>query len=105
MAMGNMGDLMQRAQEMQRKMKQVQADLKKRTVQGDAGGGMVKVFVNGQQEVLKIEIDPEVVDPKDVGMLEDLVLVAVKTAVEKSQELSREEMSRVTGGISLPGLF
>lgn len=105
MSMGNMGDLMQRAQEMQRKMRQVQADLKKRTVQGESGGGMVKVFVSGQQEILKIEIDPEVVDAKDVGMLEDLVLVAVKSAMEKSQELSREEMSRVTGGISVPGLF
>lgn len=100
-----MGDLMQTAQEMQRKLKQVQADLKKRTVQGESGGGMVKVFVSGQQDVLKIEIDPEAVDPEDVGMLEDLILVAVKNGLEKSKELSREEMSRATGGLPLPGLF
>ncbi|MEM7168148.1 MAG: YbaB/EbfC family nucleoid-associated protein [Planctomycetota bacterium] len=106
MAFGNnMGDLMQHAQEMQKKIRQVQTELKKRVVQGEAGGGMVKVFVNGQQEVMKLEIDKEVVDSDDVGMLEDLLLVAVKNGLEKSKELSKEEMGRVTGGLNIPGLF
>ncbi len=103
--MGDMGNLMQQAQKMQREMRQVQEDLKKRTVMGDAGGGMVKVYVNGAQDVLKIEVDPEVVDPEDVGMLEDLLLVAVKNGIEKAKELSKAEMSRVTGGLPMPGLF
>jgi DNA-binding YbaB/EbfC family protein len=100
-----MGQLFQQAQKMQREMKQVQDDLKKRTVVGEAGGGMVKAYVNGQQEVLKIEIDREAVDPEDLGMLEDLLLVALKNGLEKSRELSKTEMGRVTGGLNLPGLF
>ena len=100
-----MGQLFQQAQKMQREMKQVQDDLKKRTVVGEAGGGMVKAYVNGQQDVLKIEIDREAVDPEDLGMLEDLLLVALKNGLEKSRELSKTEMGRVTGGLNLPGLF
>ncbi len=83
----------------------VQEDLKKRIVTGESAGGMVKAYVNGQQEMVKIEIDKEAVDPDDIGMLEDLVLVAVKNALEKSKELSKEEMARVTGGVNLPGMF
>lgn len=106
MAFGNnMGDLMQSAQEMQKKIRQVQIELKKRVVQGEAGGGMVKVFVNGQQEVVKLEIDKEAVDPDDVGMLEDLILVAVQNGLEKAKELSKEEMGKATGGLNIPGLF
>lgn len=100
-----MGDLVQHAQEMQRKLQKVQGDLKKRTVLGESGGGMVKAYVNGQQELLKIEIDPASIDKDDVGMLEDLVLVAVKNGMEKAKALSKEEMGRVTGGLNLPGLF
>ena len=100
-----MGQLFQQAQKMQRELKQVQDDLKKRTVVGEAGGGMVKAYVNGQQDVLKIEIDREAVDPEDLGMLEDLLLVALKNGLEKSRELSKTEMGRVTGGLNLPGLF
>ena len=105
MSLGDFGPLLQHAQKMQKEMRQVQDDLKKRTVMGESGGGMVKCYVNGQQEVLKLEIEPEVVDPSDVGMLEDLILMAVKSGMEKSQELSRAEMNKVTGGINLPGLF
>jgi len=100
-----MGGLFQQAQKMQKDMKAVQDDLKNRVVGGESGGGMVKVYANGNQEVVKIEIDREAVDPDDVGMLEDLILVAVKTSLEKAKELSREEMGRVTGGLDLPGLF
>ncbi len=105
MTLGDMGQLFQQAQKMQREMKQVQDELKKRNVVGEAGGGMVKVYFNGQQDAVKVEIDKEVVDPEDVGMLEDLLIVALKNGLEKSKELSKNEMGRVTGGLSLPGLF
>ena len=103
--MGDMSGLFQQAQKMQRDLRTLKEDLRKRTVSGEAGGGMVKVFVNGQQEVLKIELDPSTVDPDDVDMLEDLILVAVKEGIKKSKELEEEEMSRVTGGLNLPGMF
>ena len=105
MTMGDMSQLFQQAQKMQRDMKQVTDDLKKRTVVGEAGGGMVKVYANGAQEVLKFEIDKEVIDPEDSGMLEDLLQLATKAALDKARELSQSEMSRVTGGLNLPGLF
>ena len=105
MAMGDMSQLLQQAQKMQREMKQVQDDLKKRTVVGEAGGGMVKVYANGAQEILKFEIDKDAVDPEDVGMLEDLLQVATKSALDKARELSQSELGRVTGGLNLPGLF
>ena len=100
----DLSGLMQQAQKMQREMKTVKDELKKRTVLGEAGGGMVKAYVNGQQELLKIEIDPQVVDADDVGMLEDLILVAMREGLTKAKEMSEEEMSRVTGG-QLPGFF
>ena len=100
----DLSGLMQQAQKMQREMREVKDDLKKRTVLGESGGGMVKAYINGQQEILKVEIDPQVVDPEDVGMLEDLILVAVKEGLKKAKDLSDEEMSRVTGG-QFPGLF
>ena len=100
----DLSGLMQQAQKMQREMRQVKDELKKRTVLGESGGGMVKAYVNGQQELMKVEIDPQVVDSDDVEMLEDLILVAVREGLQKSKELSDEEMSRVTGG-QFPGLF
>ncbi|MFN0058020.1 MAG: YbaB/EbfC family nucleoid-associated protein [Planctomycetota bacterium] len=102
---GDMSHLIQHAQRLQREMKQVQEELKKRIVSGEAGGGQVKVFFNGQQEALKIEIDPQVVDPADLGLLEDLLLIAMKSGLEKSKTLSQEEMGRLTGGVNIPGLF
>ncbi|MGA1489153.1 MAG: YbaB/EbfC family nucleoid-associated protein [Planctomycetota bacterium] len=100
----DLGGLMQQAQKMQREMRQVKDELKKRTVLGESGGGMVKAYVNGSQQLLKVEIDPQVVDADDVEMLEDLVLVAVREGLEKARELSDEAMSRGTGG-QVPGLF
>ncbi|MDE0960485.1 MAG: YbaB/EbfC family nucleoid-associated protein [Planctomycetota bacterium] len=104
MSTGDLGGLFQQAQKMQKELKAVQEDLKQRTVLGESGSGLVKVYANGQQEVLKIEIDPKVVDPDDVEMLEDLLLVAVGQALEKAKELSDQETSRVTGGMSFPGM-
>lgn len=89
---------------MQKKMAEVQEGLKNRVVEGSSGGGMITAMVNGHQELLKVKIDPQVVDPDDVEMLEDLVVAAVSQAVKKSKELAKEEMAKVTGGLSLPGM-
>jgi len=105
---GNMGDMMKQMQKqavtMQKKMEEIQRDLKERVIETSSGGGMVTVQVNGKHEILNINIDPEVVNPDDVQMLEDLVLAAVSQAMKKSQEMYQEEMAKVTGGISVPGL-
>ncbi len=105
---GNMGDMMKQMQKqavkMQKRAEEIQEDLKERVVEASSGGGMVTVHVNGKQELLSIKIDPEVVDPNDVQMLEDLVLAAVSQAMKKSQEMYQEEMSKLTGGLNVPGL-
>ena len=100
-----MGDLVRHAQRMQHKMSEVQAGLRERVVEGTAGGGMVTVMVNGQQEVMAVKIDPQVIDPDDPAMLEDLILAASRQALKKSKDMAQEEMSKVTGGMNLPGMF
>lgn len=102
---GNMGGMMKQAQEFQKKMAQVQEDLRTRVVEGAAGGGMVKAQVNGKLELVAIKIDPEVVDPEDTDMLQDLIIAAVAQGTKKAQELAEREMAKVTGGLSIPGLF
>ena len=105
---GNMGNMMKQAQKMQQKMLEMQEELSKRTVEGSSGGGMVKVVANGQQDILEIKIDPEVVDPDDIELLEDLIVAAVANARENSKQMMEEEMSKlVPGGLSglgIPGL-
>jgi DNA-binding YbaB/EbfC family protein len=98
------GDMMKQIQKMQSKMEEIQKELENKRVEGSSGGGMVKVIANGKQEILEIKIDPEVVNKEDVEMLEDLILAAVNQAKEKSQEIQTEEMSKLTGGLKLPGL-
>lgn len=101
-----MGKLMKQAQTFQKKMKDMQEDLADRVVEGTSGGGMVKVQVNGVQEVISVKIDPEVVDPEDAEMLEDLVTTALAQALKKSKELNEGEMKKLTGEMGLPpGLF
>ncbi len=106
--MGNLGDMMKQMQKqavnMQKKMEDVQGDLRERVIDATSGGGMVTVHMNGKQEFLSIKIDPEVIDPKDPQMLEDLVLAAVSQALKKSQEMYQEEMGKLTGGLNFPGL-
>ncbi|HYE98978.1 MAG TPA: YbaB/EbfC family nucleoid-associated protein [Planctomycetota bacterium] len=92
-------------QDMQKQLQKVQEDLKERVVEGTAGGGMVKVKVNGQQEVLDLKIEPDVINPDDKGMLEDLVLAAVNEAVKKSKKLQEQEMAKATGMMMPPGMF
>lgn len=104
MGKGMMGDMMKQVQQMQQKMAELQAELEKTTVEGSSGGGMVKVVSNGKHEIVSVTIDPEVVDPDDIEMLQDLVAAAVNQAREKIQELQTEQMSSVTGGLNIPGL-
>ncbi len=99
-----MGNLMKQAQQMQAKMAKMQEEVGKRTVEAAAGGGMVKVVVTGRQEVVSIDIEPEVVDPDDVEMLQDLVLAAVNQALRESQAMMTDEMSKLTGGLKIPGM-
>jgi len=101
---GGMGNLMKQAQQMQQKMLKLQEDVAKRTLDASVGGGMVTVTVNGKSEVLRIKIEPQVVDPNDVEMLEDLILAGVNEALRKAQEMVSEEMSKLTGGLKIPGL-
>lgn len=101
----NMNALMKQAQKMQEKIAQAQDELKTKTVEASVGGGMITVVVNGGQELLKITINKEVIDPEDPETLQDLVLSAVNTGLKKSQEMVQEEMGKITGGINLPGMF
>jgi DNA-binding YbaB/EbfC family protein len=94
--------MMKQLQQMQERMLKVQEELGEKSVEGSAGGGMVSVRVSGHQKLLSVTIKPEVVDPADVDMLQDLVLAAVNDALEKSRQLAQKELSTVTGGLGLP---
>ena len=91
--------------ELQDRMAKVQGDLKDQEVEGTAGGGMVVAKVNGNQELVDLSINKDVVDPDDVEMLQDLVVAAINNALDQARELNQSEMSKVTGGIKIPGLF
>jgi DNA-binding YbaB/EbfC family protein len=101
---GDMGSLLKQAQQMQKRMQDAERELGERVLEGSAGGGVVKVFVNGNQEVQGIKIAKEAVDPDDVETLEDLVEVAVRDAMSKAKQLREKELAKITGGMSLPGL-
>ncbi len=103
--MGNMGSMMKQAQKLQSKMLKLQEELSEKTVEASSGGGMIKVVANGKQQIISIQIEKEVVDPEDVEMLQDLVLAAVNDALTRSQEMVSGEMSKLTGGLSIPGLM
>jgi hypothetical protein len=101
---GNMNNMMKQMQKMQKKMEEVQAQVDATELEATSGGGAVKVVVNGKREVLDIEIDPSVVDPEDVEMLQDLVMAAVNEALRKAEEFAAKEMGKVTGGLNIPGM-
>jgi DNA-binding YbaB/EbfC family protein len=97
-------NMMKEAQRLQQQMQAMQEEIGKRKVEATAGGGMVTVEASGKQELLSIKIDREVVNPEDVGMLEDLVLAACNEALRKSRELVQQELGKLTGGLKIPGL-
>ncbi len=96
--------MLRQAQQLQQRMMRVQEELESATVETTAGGGVVKAVVTGKLKLESIEIDPEVVTPDDVGMLQDLVLAAVNDGLEKAQEMAASRMSQLTGGLNIPGL-
>ena len=101
---GSMQKQLQQMQAMQRKMEQMQAEIEEKEVTTTAGGGAVTVTVNGKKEIVKLEIKPEVCDPDDVEMLQDLVIVAVNEGLRQIDEISNSEMGKITGGLGIPGL-
>jgi len=100
----NLNKLMKQAQKMQEQMAKTQAELEEKTVEVSAGGGKVTVIANGAGDVLSIKIDKEIVDPNDVEFLEEVVLSGVKQAIEQGKALAQSEMTRITGGLGMPGL-
>ncbi|MGI6702554.1 MAG: YbaB/EbfC family nucleoid-associated protein [Clostridia bacterium] len=102
--MGNMGNMMKQVQKMQQEMARLQAELEERTVESSAGGGVVNVVATGKKEIKEINIKREAVDPDDVEMLEDLILVAVNEALRQAEEMVAGEMAKITGGLNIPGL-
>ena len=105
MLKGGMGNLMKQARQMQDKMAKLQEEMASKTVEATAGGGMVTATANGAGDIVSIKIEPQVVDPEDVEMLEDLVRAACNEAVRKGRDLMSEEMKKLTGGMNIPGLF
>ncbi len=105
MTRGGIGNIMKQAQQMQRRMAELQEELEKKQVVASAGGGMVTAVVSGKQQLLELKIDPAAVDPGDVEMLQDLVTAAVNEAIKQSQQMAQEEMGKITGGMNIPGLF
>jgi len=101
----NMKDLMKQAQKMQADMMKQQEELENQVFSASAGGGMVKVEMNGRHEVTSIKIEPQAVDPDDVEMLEDLILAALQEVGNKVSEASNDAMGKLTGGMKIPGLF
>ena len=100
----NIQKMMKEAQRMQERMAAAQSELAARTVEASAGGGKIKVVATGAGDIVSIKIDPQVVDPTDVEMLEDLVLAGVKQALEDAKTLAGDEMGKLTGGLKIPGL-
>ncbi len=102
--MPDLGNIMQAAQRMQQELARVQAELAQKRVEATAGGGMVTAVVSGELKLMALKIDAAVVDPKDVAMLQDLIVAAVNQALDKAKAMQQAEMAQVTGGLSLPGM-
>lgn len=103
--MGNMNGMMKQVQQMQKQMEKMQEELELREIDTTSGGGAVKVTVNGKKEILKLEIQPDVVDAEDMEMLQDLIMVAINDALKQADEMMSREMGKLTGGLNIPGLF
>lgn len=103
--MKGLNGLMKQAQQMQQKMATLQKELESREIETSSGGGMIKIKITGKQQIVSISINKECVDPNDVASLEELVKTAVNQAVKESQDMVSSAMSKITGGINIPGLF
>ncbi|MCL2839961.1 MAG: YbaB/EbfC family nucleoid-associated protein [Defluviitaleaceae bacterium] len=101
----NMNNLMKQAQKMQKQMAEMQEALTNKTLEVSAGGGAIKVTINGEKQIQALTISPDVVDPDDVEMLQDLVISAVNEAIRQMDESTNAQMSKITGGMNMPGLF
>ncbi len=101
----NIKEMMRQAQRLQNKIAQIQEELATKTVEASVGGGMVKAVANGKPEIVSVSIEPEVADPDDLEMLQDLVVAAVNEALARAKEMVESEMAKVTGGLKIPGLF
>jgi DNA-binding YbaB/EbfC family protein len=100
----NIGNIMKQAKKMQEKMGRLQEELETKTIEAQAGGGMVRVVVNGKFELVSLKIEKEVVNPEDIEMLQDLIAAAVNEGIRKAQEMASSEMAKITGGLGIPGL-
>lgn len=103
--LGDFSNLLKQAQKMQKEMSRIQEELKSKVVEGSAGGGMVVSHFNGSRELLSVKIDPSVINPDDAELLEDLVSAAVKQGLKAAKELQEKELSSLTGGLNIPGMF
>ena len=101
----NMNQILKQAQKMQEEMQKAQAELEAKEVEASVGGGVVTAKVNGKKEVVSIEIKPEVVDPDDIEMLQDLIMSAVNQAMKQIDDIQASQIGRLTGGMNMPGLF
>lgn len=102
--MPNMGQIMKQAQQFQAKMAKMQEEVGNRTVEASAGGGMISVVANGRQEIISVHIDPEVINPDDAEMLQDLIMAAVNDALSRARDMMNEEMGKLTKGLNIPGM-
>ncbi len=102
---GNMNNMMKQAQKMQQEMLKMQQELEEKVIEASAGGGAVNVKVSGKKQIVEINLSPDVVDPDDIEMLQDLIMVAVNDALNKIDEEAAGKMGKLTGGMSIPGLF
>lgn len=102
---GNMQGMMKKVQKMQKEMQKMQEELKTKTVEATVGGGVLTIVMNGEKNVESVHIDPSIINAEDVEMLEDLVVAAVNEANQKVDDMMAQEMSKITGGMKLPGMF
>jgi len=101
----NMGNMMKQVQQMQKNMTKMQEEVESKEFESTAGGGAIKVVVNGKKELVNIELKEEIVDPDDIEMLQDLIIVAVNEAMREAGEAMEKSMGKMTGGLNIPGLF
>ncbi len=102
---GNMNNLVKQAQKMQKQMQEKQEEMESKTLDVTAGGGAIKITISGKKEIKAIVIDKDVVDPDDVEMLQDLLMTSVNEAIRQVEEMTANEMSKITGGMGIPGMF